>query len=223
MPAPSADLQLRRPDDYGFARKLVTVPLSIDEFGAAMRSFPILFAEVDGFPFGLLTLERENRFVDEGHWDGDTYVPGYVRRYPFVIGETDQAIPVIIMDHNPETLTGDGDGREMLFENGQLTPLGKAMLEDCRTFLQGAYRQTCVFAEALKSSGILTAPDERHGLPNSRTPFEIVDRAKLDGLGAALARQWSANGWLNLIDQHLASLERFGNLLSRDAQGKARS
>lgn len=220
VPAPVGDLRLRA-NGYGFARNLVTVPLGIDEFEEARRGYPILFSEVDGFSFALLALGRKNSFVHVGRWESDAYLPGYVRRYPFVIGETDQADPVVMLDHDPEVVVTDGEDGEMLFENGNPTPLAESMLDECRVFMEGPYRRTCAFAEALKASGVLAKPGQDRGLPRSGTPFEIVDRKKVDGLGAAILREWASKGWLKAIDQHFSSLDRFADLVEREGQGEA--
>src|SRR3546814_5411689 len=65
-----------------FAAETPFVPLVVGELAAAARCYPIVFAAGDA-PIALLGLERINLFVDGGRWADDSYVPAYVRRYPF--------------------------------------------------------------------------------------------------------------------------------------------
>jgi hypothetical protein len=62
------------------------------EFAIAARDLLIVFAgndAKDAGPVALLGLrQNENLYVDaEGQWAANTYVPAFVRRYPFVLAE----------------------------------------------------------------------------------------------------------------------------------------
>src|SRR5690606_22183616 len=70
-------------------RQLNAVPLSFAEFAVACRDYPIAFVSGDGgqsyVAMAVLGLEnRRNLFATaDGAWEPGTYVPAYVRRYPF--------------------------------------------------------------------------------------------------------------------------------------------
>src|SRR3546814_5217323 len=64
--------------------------MTIDEFVQAQRFLPIVFsAGANPVPLGLMGLnEGINTFTDdEGKLRGPTYVPAYVRRYPFMLAK----------------------------------------------------------------------------------------------------------------------------------------
>ena len=64
------------------------MPVSYTEFGVACRDFPIVFTSNDqGKSYAAVAVlglaQNENLFVRGGAWEANTYVPAYVRRYPF--------------------------------------------------------------------------------------------------------------------------------------------
>lgn len=86
------DLRLKGIPSLRFAAGVHSVPLTGVEFPAAARDLPILFAGSsmeEAGPMALLGLrQNENLFIDaDGQWAANTYVPAFVRRYPFVLAE----------------------------------------------------------------------------------------------------------------------------------------
>jgi len=86
------DLRLKSAPSMKFAMNTHSVPLTGAEFGQAARDLMIVFAGTDAAnagPIALLGLrQNENLYVDEsGQWASNTYIPAFVRRYPFVLGE----------------------------------------------------------------------------------------------------------------------------------------
>src|SRR3954452_9450627 len=64
------------------------IPITIDEFISVQRFCPIIFSVGENsVPLALMGLnEGVNVFVDdEGTLLGETYVPAYVRRFPFIL------------------------------------------------------------------------------------------------------------------------------------------
>src|SRR5258706_12543483 len=74
-----------------FCRSINALALSVGEFVAAARDYPIVFATGDAgksfAPVILLGLEAGvNLFLDEsGEWQRDAYFPAHVRRFPFCL------------------------------------------------------------------------------------------------------------------------------------------
>src|SRR5678815_4155353 len=94
------DFRLRLPEAGEaprFCHTLHAIPISAGEFPAAMRDYPIVFVrrsgDFDYTPMIILGLrEGQNLFVmGDGKWDRRTYVPAYVRRYPFCLVATDHS------------------------------------------------------------------------------------------------------------------------------------
>lgn len=77
----------------GFCHRINALAVSFSEFVVASRDYPIVFASGDNgstfVPVVVLGLAlRQNLFLTaQGDWDPTTYVPAFVRRYPFCISK----------------------------------------------------------------------------------------------------------------------------------------
>ena len=82
-------LGLRMPErPFEFARKSRALPLTLSEIASAQKHFPIVFSDLDNpVPLAVVgTLDDVNLFIDEqGQWERETYIPAYVRCYPFAL------------------------------------------------------------------------------------------------------------------------------------------
>ena len=84
-------LRVKPTSSFAFARKANSLYLAGVEFNEACKEYAIVFtrgAHQKIMPVAMLGLRsRENLFVDPSErWTG-TYVPAFVRRYPFVLAE----------------------------------------------------------------------------------------------------------------------------------------
>jgi hypothetical protein len=76
-----------------FCRRVNAIAVSVSEFVAAARDYPIVFTSLDGgrsfAPVAVLGLaENSNLFIGStGEWDPAAYLPAFVRRYPFCISK----------------------------------------------------------------------------------------------------------------------------------------
>lgn len=222
--AQHADLRLS-PGGYGFACDANAIPLTIIEFGPAMRHYPVVFAAGDGFPVAILGLDRRNSFVDGDAWASDCYVPAYARRYPFVFVDRSQDSFVLAIDRAAPHFAPDGAG-QLLFVDGKPTELVENVLTFCRDF-HGAHIQTDAFVEALLAHDLLVDQHADARLDSGQAlmlrGFKIVDRAKFEALSDAIILDWHRKGWLALIHFHFLSLDRFADLLSRAAKNTIRA
>lgn len=84
-------LKLRQAETCDFAAETHLVPLAGLEFFQAARHYPIVFIGngAQAAPIALLGLkEGHNAYLEEGlQWRANTYVPAFVRRYPFVLAQ----------------------------------------------------------------------------------------------------------------------------------------
>jgi hypothetical protein len=79
-----ATWKLKQADTAPFLAKQHAIPVTIDEFAAVQRYYPIVFSVGENpVPLALMGLnEGVNTFVDdEGKLIDQVYVPAYVRRY----------------------------------------------------------------------------------------------------------------------------------------------
>ncbi len=207
------------PGDAAFAAASHAVPLVIGEFAAAARDYPLVFTGTDAAPVAVLGLQAEhNRFVVADQWRGDTYVPAYVRRYPFVFARTvDPDGHVLAIDAGAAMLRTDGDEGQPLFDaDGQPSALTRQALAFCEAFTREA-AATAAFSAAVRAAGVLVErqADVVHpdGRQSSLLGFQVVDAQRLADLPDATVLAWHRNGWLALLHVHLASLARFKTLL----------
>ena len=81
------NLGLRADGHYRFAAASPALPLTVPEFAAAGRVYPIVFAQDEAaMPLAVTGLAAgRNLFVSpDGAWRPGCYVPAYLRRYPFI-------------------------------------------------------------------------------------------------------------------------------------------
>ncbi len=205
--------------DLSFTQDAIAVPIVVGEFAATLRSFPILFTSGgdEAGPIALLGLDAENLFVNDGAWVEGAYVPAYVRRYPFgFIAHGDTF--ALGIDAASERIVRAGEEGMPLFENGAPSQLTKQTLQFCEAYRAEA-AATRAFCQALKAKDLLIDRRADATLRNGRKlgveGFQIVDAQKFAVLDAKTLAEWHPQGWLALIHFHLASLDRFDDLLAR--------
>lgn len=219
-PVRHAGKRLRRNAGFSFAARTNSVLLTAAEFPAALRFYPIVFTVANpAMPLALLGVTSEsNLFVDAaGAWRAHTYVPAYVRRYPFAFIESgDRKAFTLCVDEVSPFLT-EGDG-EPFFVDGKPSTLTEQALRFCTEF-QGLFQGTQAFAEALAGSGLLIErqADFRSpaGKQASLSGFRIVDEQKFNELPDETFLDWRKRGWVHLVHAHLFSLANLNDLFER--------
>lgn len=211
--------------DAAFAAETPYVPIVVGELLAASRACPVVFAAGDAQPIAVLGLERLNLFVAEGRWAQDTHVPAYVRRYPFgFIATTNPDGFALAIDAGSERVAREGEDGVPLFEDGKPSDLTRQALAFCDAF-QTEAAATHTFAKALKDQGLLIDRRADATLPDGRKlgleGFQIVDAEAFAKLADDVVLDWHSKGWLALVHFHLASLERFSDLLNRQGRRAA--
>ena len=213
------DLRLREIDNYSLARQVGLIPITLGEFPVIAKQYPIVFLRpAKGQPpmavAALGTNPRENLFVGpDGRWLAGFYVPAYLRRYPFITGDTpDQARKAVYVDVESDRVSRD-EGTP-LYENGELSKAGKAAVEFCGQY-HGMAEQTMPFAAALGEAGIFKAQDYPGvAATDARAPriMIAVDERRLKAVPDATFLEWRAKDWLPAIYLHLSSLGHFTSL-----------
>ncbi len=210
--------------DFAFAAETNAVPVTIVEFAQAMRFYPIVFAEGGNFPVAVLGRNAGNRFVTEGRWAERHYVPAYVRRYPFVFVEAGEQGFALALDVASERVAHGGDTGEALFVDGKPSPLTDGAMAFCREFHQ-AHLQTQAFVEALAARELLIEQQAdaklASGEPRRLAGFRVIDREKFGQLPDEVILDWHRKGWLALALFHMASLDRFTELLALEGAAGA--
>lgn len=221
-----ANLRYTPPSNYMFCRALIAVPLMAVEFPAACRHYPVVAIQgADGTlsAQAVLSLRAEdNAFVDrQGRWTA-TYIPAFIRRYPFVLADIpgNPADFDVAFDEASECFSADY-GQALFSAQGEPEPVLQAQIEFLRA-VQVEHRRTQEFLLALKEADLLMprnvdvvrADHERFGLRNAL----VVDEAKLQALPEATAHSFLKSGYLGWTYAHLLSLKCFLALANRAGQ-----
>jgi len=206
------------------------LPLTVDEFPIAQRYFPIVFSSgTDSVPLALMGLnEGANVFVDaEGNWREGTYLPAFMRRYPFLLARLSEQSEELSLCFDPTPgLLGDfEEGVRLFTDAGEPEQPVKDMLGFCEQFEFAAQRSTA-FMKDLEETGLLEEGELTIQHPSSEQPyiyrgFRMVNEEKLRDLRGDQLRKMSQNGMLTLLYAHLFSLSLTSEIFARQLdQGK---
>jgi hypothetical protein len=202
-------------DGFTFSGGVNSVPLAGIEFFEASRDMTVLFKKGDKgfFPVVMMSLSNSGHdLVDaQGNWQG-SYVPAFIRRYPFALASDG----TVCVDENSKALS-ETDGEPLFTDTGN-----SKVLEKVLAFLNqfdAEMRRTRDFCEALEQKGLLA-------------PFEVEVRPKdggrpvrLQGLHAVQAQKfaelrgdtlelWFTKSWVAWVYAHLHSIGALGKLSS---------
>lgn len=192
------------------------IPLTVEEFPQAQRDFPIVFSAGDNpVPLALMGLnEGVNVFFDdEGTMLGESYVPAYVRRYPFLLAKLQPDREEMSLCFDPSSgILGEFPEGEQLFVDGQPSEHTKSVLDFCEKFEEAGAR-TQAFMEELRQADLLMdgevaiRQNDKPDQPYVYRGFRMVNQDKLRELDAEKLKTWSETGLLPLIYAHLFSLD----------------
>ncbi len=225
------DYRVRAANAAPFLANQHAVPLTVEEFPLVQRFMPIVFAAGDDpVPLALMGLnEGVNVFMTaEGKLVNDeTYVPAYVRRYPYLLAKLRPDSDELSLCFDPSSDTiGAFDEGEKLFEDGQPSEITKGILSFAEQFEQAGQR-TAAFVKELKDLGLLIDGEvaiqpEGAAQPFVYRGFQMVDEKKLSELRGDQLRKMAQSGMLPLVYAHMFSLSLMRDVFAKQvAVGKA--
>lgn len=208
-----------------FCRSVNALVLSYSEFNAAAHDYPIVFASSDAgasySPVVVLgLLDAQNLFVDAaGVWDRTTYLPAFVRRYPFCIsrlnvaGEPRSEKVVCIA-----TAYLDPQGLPLFDAAGAPTAEWRAaerLLEEYETDLETT-AEMCATFKRLDLFSPFSFQVTQDGTPGLKLEgMYRIDEQKLKALRPASHKALVTKGLMGKIYAHIHSLENFARLYAR--------
>lgn len=227
------------PTDFRFVANVNAIVVVAMEFFEAARDYPIVFARDDDgtvLPMVVLGLrDGENLFVDaEGHWPVG-YLPAFVRRFPFILADTDQDGQFLICVDSDylDTSGAAGPTACRLFDDaGEETEY----LANATAFMRhynDQFETTRAFAQELDAAGLLTemsAEVRPDGFDSAVTlgNFLVIDESEFADVSPSMLTDWFRRGQLGWIYAHLLSLghftalaDRIGERLSADPSARA--
>lgn len=197
---------------YGFARESTAVPLAAEEFVAAARSLPIVFAaQPPHLPVAVTGLAAGHSLYvgADGRWRDGAYVPAYLRRHPFFLVRSAPGSDQLVLCVDPGApQVSTTEGEALFTADGKATPALDRALGFSRSVEEAALR-TRAMSEGLAEAGLLktaVVEFEQAGRPIRIDGFWAVDRAALMALPAEKLAELRDRGWLEAIYAHLLSI-----------------
>lgn len=215
-----ADLALKEGAGYAFAAEATAVPLTVGEFMAAARDYPIIFSGTESpVPLAMLGLHRgENLFVDkDGKWQAGAYIPAYVRRYPFYLVEAQEGRRrVLFIDEDSDHLTHDGGAA--LVADGKPSDTAQNILKFCEAYAEDQ-RNTREFCEAVVALDLLDKRDLAVNLPGGKKlmlkDILVIDPRKFEKLSDDVFLDWRKRKWLFAVYCHFISSANWARVALR--------
>lgn len=216
-PVRHATAGLREQSNLNFARNTNAIALTASEMVHAARTYPIVFSKsAPTVPFAVVGLrEHENLFVDEaGKWREDSYIPAYVRRYPFIFSEvTSSQQLVLCIDEAADSY--EATSAKPLFADGKPGEALQRAFKFNETF-QAHYEDTRRFGEWLDQHNMLEDRVARADLGNGQTftlqGFRLLNTERAKLLEDSQVLELHKRGWLPLLHFHMQSLNNWGLL-----------
>lgn len=211
---------LKKDFSLGFTKTVNAVPVNMIEMPQICHHYPIAFSpDENAAPVAILGMrDGENLFVDEkGNWLPDTYVPAYIRRYPFIFSElpnSDQLTLCVDMD---ESIVNENSEQKFFDEDGKPSQLSKNALEFCKAY-HAAAQQTQSFSKVIRECDLLVDRQAEITVQGNKkisfSGFKIIDEEKLLKMDDEKFLEWRRKGWLPFLYAHLFSGAQWQRLTS---------
>lgn len=218
------DVWIQATGRYDVAARLNAIPLLGPEFIEAGLDHPVVFLRDGGglFPVALMGLrpDRNEHVADDGRWD-DSYLPAFLRRYPFALAKGTSPQPDVLtlcLDESYAGVNRAGRGDRLFDSEGNQTAFLRRAIDLAAEF-HSQHHRTAAFCQRLDALGLFDPAEAEFtywsGRAGSLGGFSVINRGRLRALPEAEAMQLFAAGGLEMVHAHLASLHRIDKL--RDA------
>ena len=224
-----AALGLKPNFNLGFTTHVNAVPVNMIEMPQICHHYPIAFSpDGNATPVAILGLrDNENLFVNaKGEWEQDTYIPAYIRRYPFIFSEIPGGDQLSLCVDMVDGVVQDKGEQRFFDDEEKPTQLSQNALEFCKSYHAAAVH-TAEFGKALVAAGVLVDRQAEINIGGGKrinfAGFRIVDEKKLAELPDATFLEWRQKGWLPFLYAHLfsgAQWQRLTRLLNRRMENK---
>ena len=224
-----ANYRVRMSDQAPYLKTAHAIPVTVDEFISAQRHYPIVFSAGDNpVPLALMGLnEGVNTFIGEDNkLIEQTYIPAYVRRYPFMLARLQPGAQELSLCFDPSSgLVGEFEDGHAVFEDGKPTEALTQILKFCEEFEIAAQRTAAFMKEIVDADllidGEVSVQPQGAEQPFIYRGFRMISDEKLRELRGDTLRKLNQNGALPLIIAHLFSLSLVRDIFSRQMmQGK---
>lgn len=216
-----------------FAAEANLIPVAGQEFINVALNYPILFVQ-ESFPNGekhfvplALTgiTQNKNDFVNaDGQWASGTYLPAFVRRYPYVLGvqNAEQTKPTeegyaVCADLECSNFN-EKEGYELFNDKGEPSEYLEGQIGFLNMFNAELIR-TKDFCSEIEKLGVFEEQPLSIQAPEGQTVslqnFWIINPEKFANISAKELEKLNKDGTLGWVFFHLASLNNLPLLLDR--------
>jgi hypothetical protein len=209
--------------DYEFTRDLRFVPILASELALACAEYPIVFIEAKGqapMPIAVLSLDQSNRFVGErGQWEG-SYLPAFIRRYPYIFSkEAEGDTYFLCIDEASSCISAEGISGERIFdESGEQTGYTQRVVSFLSAY-QVEHAKTERLGQRLKELNLLEVKQiSRNREVEGETKQEVVlnglqtvDKSRVDTLTDEKLIEIVRDGTYELVCYHWRSLSNLNS------------
>ncbi len=203
-----------------FAASSNAIPLNAAEFASASRDYPIVFiGDEEVNSVAIVGLRKdENLMVNRaGQWAQDTYIPAYVRRYPFIfVRQEGGSQYALCIDRASDRIGTDSD--KAFFDGAENTETSEKAMEFC-TLFQRHYLATEIIIKQLCEYDLLVPHQLQFTLPNDHIlnlkDFRVIDEKRLTSLPDNDFIALRKTGALASAYCHLVSLNSWQGLYRR--------
>ncbi len=210
-------------DSFAFAGKTNSLYVAAIEFPKAAGEYPVVFGKTGDtvFPVILLGLQdKQNLFVDKkGRWHA-TYIPAYVRRYPFILArpEDGNGTYTVCVDLSFPGFNTANEGKRLFDSKGKETSLLQQTLAFLQDY-QNSVDMTTAFCDALVKLDLLepmqASIEMKSGSKYAIAGFQCVNRSRLKALDKEKISELLKSDQLELIYAHLLSLNNLNRLMQK--------
>lgn len=215
------DFYIEPARNYKYTKETNSIYIAAIEFPSASKEYPIVFGKNnDGeiFPVVLLGLEnKQNLYLGKkGEWLA-SYVPAYVRRYPFIlaINSGNGNNFTVCIDENFSGFNTNKKGERLFNEMGEESELLKKSVGFMKDY-QNQIQLTNLFCININNLGLLEpmqANIEKSGKKQALGGFLCVSRNKLKSLPDNQLAELVKSDQIELIYAHLNSLSNIDRLI----------
>lgn len=208
---------------FSFLSQAHVVPITVNEFGVAAGSYPVIFAGADKTPLAVMGARSgENVFMSPtGDVDPEVYLPAFVRRYPFVFAnDASQDRLVLCIDRAAPMI---GENPEVpLFNGDQPSQYTQEAMEFCKEF-ERHRRTTDNFIKTVTEMNLF---DTKTVSLTNRKPdgteeqqvvaeYFAIDEDRITNLPNEQFLRLKENGMLGPIYAHMISLLQWPKIIQR--------
>ncbi len=209
---------------YGFTRETNSIYVAGTEFPMAAREYPIVFAKdalENLVPVAMLGVRpNENLMVNaDGSWAG-TYVPAYIRRYPFILANanTEGTTFAVCIDESYSGFNTVGEGERLITDSGEHGEI----LQNSVKFLEEFHKHseiTVAFCKAVAAADLVEPVQANFELTSggkfSLAGLYCVPRNRIKALSPTDLKMFVDRDYMDLLYLHIYSLSNMDKLMER--------